>query len=109
MAYAKQNDGELVAMYDKSAMQHALEKAGLCLTLEQHTAAMQEKIAGGDDADITPAIKPVNPQIAQAELESKYRRWLYKDIRANLLKEKDPIEALRHAAKLISSEMELPV
>lgn len=85
--YIKLED-EVVAMYDKTAMQEALERAGLCLTIEKHAEAMREKAATGSDksgegmSERQAEMRAEHAKkVVRAEAETKFRCALYKKIR----------------------------
>jgi ParB/RepB/Spo0J family partition protein len=113
VAYIKNNNGEFTEVFEKSSVQLALEKAGLCLTLEQHNAQIQEKLSGEarnpklseKEQQERAALKE---RTAKAVQESAYRVALYKAIREQLLQGKGQLEALREAAKIIATEWCFP-
>jgi hypothetical protein len=83
-------DSGTEALYEKGAIQLALEKAGFCETLEQHTSRMQEKLAGSAATAAGSKSKLVeNPALKQAadkalaEQETSFRMALYRTIRAS--------------------------
>lgn len=45
VGYVKRNDGEMLAVYARTAMQAALEAAGACETVEAHAARMEQLAA----------------------------------------------------------------
>lgn len=89
-SYLKGEDGEMIAVYEKTAIQEALEKAGLRLTLEQHNQAVQDKLNGTgrpEDGDAGPSQKEIERQAKLAEiqrrvdLENSIRLTIYKQVR----------------------------
>lgn len=62
-----EQEGKVIELYDKTAMQEALEKAGLCETVERHTARMNEKLAQVDPAKA--AAEAEKERLRQAERE----------------------------------------
>lgn len=116
-AFLKLPDGGVHALYDKTAIQEALEKAGLALTLEQHNAALQEKLSGDDRADDDDAGPSEKEKERQALLQENQRRvdfenmvrmTAYGKIRTAA---KDPASAttvLQVIARLMLNEWSLP-
>ncbi|MDR3480347.1 MAG: ParB/RepB/Spo0J family partition protein, partial [Burkholderiaceae bacterium] len=80
-AYFKTSRGELVPMYEHTAMQDALEKAGLCETLAQHTARMNEKIGEGEEQSSTHEAQMAKKR-ETVDRENTLRLALYCEIRA---------------------------
>lgn len=106
VAFVKNNDGGATPYYEKPAMQSALEKAGICRTVEAHAALNKAKqtSAPADKKKISEKEAKAKAELKarqhRAKLESKYRLALYKQIRASLLKSDTGNLALRHATKL---------
>lgn len=103
-AYIKLGEGHVHAAYSKSAVQVALEKAGICETIEAHTARMSEKMRQPEQ------IEKLAQQKAQAaaqqelenkaEAETKFRVTLYKKLRERG-QAGFSVESLRTFVKLI--------
>jgi ParB/RepB/Spo0J family partition protein len=79
-------DGKPEPLFDKTAIQLALEKAGLCDTLDKHTERMKEKLEGGAGGSAN--VKPKEDNAAKnaalknrADNETKFRTSLYKQMR----------------------------
>lgn len=109
VAVIKDNDGDLTQVFDKTAVQLALEKAGLCHTLEKHNAQIAEKLSGeAREPKVSEKEKQERAELkarnAKADKESTYRVALYKAIREKVLQGNGHLEALREAAKVITSE-----
>lgn len=88
IAYVKNHKGEPEPVFEKTAMQEALEQAGLCHTLEQYNARMQEKLDGADlqasinaDAAKKAAQEKQARKAEIAKLETKVRIAAYRRIR----------------------------
>lgn len=90
-AYIREEDGEMIPVYEKTAIQEALEKAGLRLTLEQHNQAVQDKLNGvgrPEEGDGGPSQKEIERQaklaerLRQVDTEDGIRLAIYKQIRA---------------------------
>jgi ParB/RepB/Spo0J family partition protein len=77
-------DGKVSPMYEPTAMQEALEKAGICETAEQLQARKQGTEQSSTSSMATPARKAAAPDIRAitAEQETKVRVEAYKRIRA---------------------------
>lgn len=88
-AYTKRSDGEVVPLYRRVDIQHALEAAGACETVEQHLARMQAVAENpGQAPDKTPAQLKREKEDeeraarhAQQQRESAFRLALYKQLR----------------------------
>lgn len=78
-------NGQVKTTFDKTAIQEALEKAGLAYTIDEHTARMQEKLASPQgqakaaEEDTRQAQR--DAAIQQAEDETTFRIELYKQLR----------------------------
>ncbi|OWW18433.1 hypothetical protein AYR66_07615 [Noviherbaspirillum denitrificans] len=113
VAYVKGNDGEIDAVYEKSAIQFALEKAGLCLTLEKHNALLQEKMSGNArDPKVSEKEKQAEAErrerTKKAELETTIRKAVYAEVRSKILQGDGHLTALRHIAKRLCDEWSFP-
>lgn len=82
-------DGKVKAMYEPTAMQAALEKAGVCETAEQREARERE-VAEKTDAETAvtpekkaPAATQIDIRVLAAEQEYEARLEAYKRIRTN--------------------------
>lgn len=111
-AYIKDSDGSVIPMYDRTAMQEALEKSGVCETIAQHQDRMADvKSAGGrvfNGHDMTARdardaaereIKDKGDEIA--ERETSFRVSLYKKMRARMASNGLSLDSLREFVKLI--------
>lgn len=101
--YIKSSDGTMTAWYKRSAVQAALEAAGVCETVEQHATRMAAK--SDQPAEVpSPAEVKREAEFARrktaAEKETSYRIALYRKLR---LKGKDGfnLSSLREFAKLM--------
>lgn len=113
------HEGELTPLYTKTAMQEALEAAGICETAEQYDARMAAEEAehngGGEDNDEQASgstrhtAKPgkSDDQVKAEELTAQRVR-IYEAIRAKLLETQDTTTALRRAASFIVREWQHP-
>jgi ParB/RepB/Spo0J family partition protein len=107
-------DSGTEALYEKGAIQLALEKAGFCETLEQHASRMQEKLAGSaakqsvlksHNSDDFSAKQAANKDLA--EKETSYRIALYREIRGSA--DTGTIVALqREVLKLLLGDNAIP-
>ncbi len=81
-AYVKLDNGEIKATYDKSAMQTALEKAGICTTEEERE--QEERTEKQAEANRPKPKQDVEREERQqrADVETKFRVALYKKVRA---------------------------
>lgn len=83
--YLKDEDGEVEAIYHRSDIQSALEKAGACETVAEHAA----RLAQSQKSDVTPTTnkKPTEQEILReknetlAARETAFRVALYKKLR----------------------------
>lgn len=84
-------DGKVQPMFEKTSMQEALEKSGLCMTLEQHNQAVEEKLSGAgrpEGGNAGPSQKEIERQAQLAEInrkvhtENSIRLAIYKGVRA---------------------------
>lgn len=108
-AYVKLENGQVQPVFDRTAMQDAMEKAGLCLTLEEHTRQQNEKLgkSGGKDSKKNALDKEAEKNAIiqrKAELESEYRGQLYRDIRAKLIETGSLMPILKTAAKVLACD-----
>lgn len=118
--YAKDDDdgdGEVIPLYEKTAIQAALEKAGLCLTIEQHTAAMKDKLRDqptptkGSAKQMDKekdAIAVIHKNTRQAELHSTWRVAVYQAIRDQISKTDNHIIALKLIARIMADDWSFP-
>lgn len=109
--YTKDQDGESQAWYNRTAMQDALEAAGVCETVEQHAERMASAQANTAPAQAKPksadAIE-VERKILLAEQETQFRVALYKKLRAIGEGSGFSLESLREFTKLAVKNMPLP-
>ena len=113
VAFTKTHDGAVNPVYEKTAIQEALEKAGLCLTLEKHNALLQEKMSGDARA---PKVSDKEKQERaatrerekKAALESTVRQRIFTQICADILLGKGHVSALREATKIVSQDWCFP-
>jgi len=111
-----QDEDDLIPVYEKTAIEEALEKAGLRHTLEQYNAMMEEKLSGKrPDGNVEGGLseKEKERQAKLAEIEQKVqaetaiRVAAYKQIRAKAA-DGLSVELLRAIAKEILNESSLP-
>jgi ParB/RepB/Spo0J family partition protein len=85
-----ENDGEMIPVYEKTAIQEALEKAGLRMTLEQHNKMIQDKLSGAgrpEGGGAGPSQKEIERQAQLAEMqrrvdtEDSVRLAIYREVR----------------------------
>ncbi|NHZ83701.1 ParB/RepB/Spo0J family partition protein [Massilia sp. CCM 8695] len=102
--YFKNDDGTVIAFYDRQAIQQALEKVGACETVEQHSERMSLIVnAPKTEAQIAKDIAETELKEARLKLlkeENAFRLSLYKRFRdraANGLS----LDSLREFVKLI--------
>ncbi|WP_167093384.1 ParB/RepB/Spo0J family partition protein [Massilia frigida] len=102
--YFKNEDGSVIAFYDRQAVQQALEKVGACETVEQHAERMSLIVnAPKSEAQIAKDIAETELKEARLKLlkeENAFRLSLYKKFRdraANGLS----LDSLREFVKLI--------
>lgn len=90
-SYAKLKGGAVHPIYEKTAIQEALEKAGLCLTMDQYNESLKEQLSGAGRPEQTSAgksTKEIEREAQLAELEQKVeietsvRVGIYKAVRA---------------------------
>lgn len=114
-------DDELQPLYKRTALQEALEAAGICETVEQLEARLEaerqdEGDGDGDDGDAdgarssgpataAKAPKAKTPDEIKAEQLTAYRVRIYKALREKLLEGGDPTIALRAAVGVIGDEL----
>jgi hypothetical protein len=104
-AYVKDSDGAAVPLYKTTAIQEALEKAGLCLTIEQHATAIQDKLKSPRNGEIAPpnkweASKKEREPIAAKE--TAFRQALYRQTREATF---EPSALLRTIAILLNRRL----
>jgi len=110
-AYIKNDDGEMVPVYEKTAIQEALEKAGLCMTLEKHNEAIAEKLGKSDKGLNDRQIKEQaeeQEREQKAATENAFRLELYKAVRTAMQSDDKMIEGLRLVAKKVMNEWYFP-
>lgn len=116
-SYIKNDDGEMIPVFSKTAVQEALEKAGLCLTLEQHNAATQEKLSGvgrpeNDDAGPSEREKERQALLQEnqrrVDFEQMVRSIVYGKIRTAAKEPGSTLSVLQVIARLMLSEWSLP-
>lgn len=113
--YVKREDGALTPLYLRTAMQAALEAAGVCETVEAHAARMAEL----EESPSAQAAKAAhekkreaeeaewNALKEKAELETAYRVELYKRLRRRA-SSGFCLQSLRELTKLALQEHHLP-
>jgi ParB/RepB/Spo0J family partition protein len=108
-AYVKKGDGHLMAYYRRTDVQHALEAAGACETVEGHAERMRAIEA---DPSLAPAktehqiaeeARREKHQAAQAaaEKETTYRLTLYKQLRQRVGQAGLSLQSMREYAKAV--------
>jgi ParB/RepB/Spo0J family partition protein len=113
-AYLKSDDGSMLAVYSRPAMQTALEQASVCETVEVHAARMKDAEATG-----TPGKKALTAaQTAErakdramtegADAQTAFRIALYKQVRAHGATNGFSLQSLREFAKLALTIYSLP-
>lgn len=113
--YVKRDDGSLTPLYERTAMQAALEAAGICETEEAHAARMAEQEASPE----AQASKSAHEKRREAEeaasnaikeeaaRETEYRVELYKRLRRRA-SSGFCLQSLRELTKLALQEHHLP-
>ncbi len=110
-AYAKKDDGTVIAFYKRDAVQAALEEHGICETVDAHAARMANVATKVDEA------KPAGPSAAEvarleieqrAEAETSYRVKLYKMLRQRAATNGLSLQSLREFTKLAVQSFALP-
>lgn len=113
--YVKRDDGSLTPLYQRTAMQAALEAAGVCESAETHAVRMAELEASpSSQAAKTAASKKQEAEQAarqalkdKATSETRYRVELYKRLRRRA-SSGFCLESLRELTKLALQEHHLP-
>ena len=114
-AYIKYNDGTMTPMFDRVAMQKALEDAGACETVEAHAARMSTAAADpGKQAEKSKAQIAQEAAVAEqravnekAERETQFRVETYKRLRQRA-QSGFSLQSLRELTKLALSTHPLP-
>lgn len=113
-AYIKNDDGSMVALFSRTAMQAALEAADVCETFDVHAARMQAASAGNkldpNKVNAAQAAKDAAEAALTAETESHeaFRVALYKQLRARGATNGFGLQSLREFAKLTLGAYSLP-
>jgi ParB/RepB/Spo0J family partition protein len=107
----KGDDGEVVTWYKRTAMQAALEAAGVCETVEQHAERMTAWKANAAPAQLkTKSAEEIEWEQRDiiAEQETQFRVGLYKKLRSVGEGSGFSLESLREFTKLAVRNMPLP-
>lgn len=115
VAYIKYNDGALSPMFDRAAVQQALEEVGACETVEAHAARMSAAAAQPETQQAMSAAEKARETAAaeqraineKAERETKFRVTLYKQLR-NRAHSGFSLQSLRELTKLALIHHPLP-
>jgi hypothetical protein len=107
-------DSDVLPMYDKTAMQAALEKAGLCETVEKHAAQLKEQAPKPSSGTFKVEQEKLKAMLASrdrlaacAEQETAVRIATYRRIREGI-KDGLSIEVLRVICRELFTEYNLP-
>lgn len=114
-AYLKYNDGTMLPMFDRAAVQQALEDAGACESVEAHAARMsalaenpgEPKAKSAAEMQREAAIAEQRALNDKAARETTYRVELYKKLRMRA-QNGFSLQSLREMTKLALSHHPLP-
>jgi ParB/RepB/Spo0J family partition protein len=112
--YLKNDDGSMIAVFSRSTMQSALERAGVCETVEVHAARMKAVMSGGKSNQKDLSAAQIAKQKAdkaltdEAETQTAFRVALYKQVRSRVATNGFGLQSLREFAKLSLSAFSLP-
>lgn len=114
-AYLKYNDGTMLPMYERGAMQKALEDAGACESVEAHAARMSAAAAQPETQQAMSAAEKAREAAAaeqrainaKAKRETTFRVELYKQLRMRA-QNGFSLQSLREMTKLALSHHPLP-
>jgi ParB/RepB/Spo0J family partition protein len=109
--YIKAADGKPVPIFEKTAVQEALEKAGLCHTLDAHNKLIAEKLAQPEDPAAAEKRRAEDAKrqarIDRQSTETAVRVSAYRQIRASIMGGPNT-EALRILVRDMSTEYGIP-
>jgi ParB/RepB/Spo0J family partition protein len=108
--YVKDSDGTVFALYDRAALQAALEAAGACETVEQHATRMGK---APDTPDVHAKARAAAAEAQRcleekADKETEFRIALYKRLRTKGATTGFTLEALREITKMAVQILPLP-
>lgn len=110
-AYLKGNDDSLLPMYEREAVQLALENVGACETTYAHSirmAAIIEAEPSAAQLKDKQAQAVVEAEAVKADQITEYRIALYKKLRQHGAQAGFTLDSLREFAKMLTREFSLP-